>query len=237
MLECVGANHLSVVKKIMGGKSMKKKILDIGVFVLLVVVLFGLTGCGNKKEDNNGEDAVETNNVNVVEDNKNYFFTVKGEKFNVGDKMADISKVGLKQSSKALSQEVSKNTYVIGGGVIYNESDDMLFSIIPYNPTENTITIADAVIGGVEVGENQYDNIPKEVLDLNIEVYGGIKLGSSYEDVKRVFGETEDVYESESLGYKRYTYNSEQTYRYYEFTVDKNGKVSKIYWKNLVYNY
>ena len=234
-------SHLSMVVKLKGGKSMKKKIFNVGVIMLLAIVLFGLTGCGNNKEDSsdkkdNKEETATSNNVSAIDDNKNYFITIKGEKFNVGDKIADVSKVGLKQSSKVLEEKISKNTYMIGAGSIYNENDKTVCNMTPYNPTGDTITVADSVIGGVEVGDYQYDKISQDILDLDIEVCGGIKLGSSYDDVKKIFGETDDVYEAESLGYKKYTYKSEEVYRYYEFTVDKDGKVSKIYWKNLVYN-
>ena len=84
--------------------------------------------------------------------------------------------------------------------------------------------------------EYQYDKIPQEVLDLNVEVAGGIKLGSTLEDVEKVFGVTDNTYKADSLGYIVYTYKSSQTYRSYEITVDKDGKVSKIHWQNLVYN-
>ena len=36
--------------------------------------------------------------------------------------------------------------------------------------------------------------------------------------------------------YKVYIYKSSQTYRSYEITIDKDGKVSKIHFQNLVFN-
>ena len=244
MLKYSSKSRLSEDMKLKGGKGMKKKIFNVGVIMLIATVLFGLTGCGISKENKedpsdkkeNKEETVTSNNVSVIDDNKNYFITIKGEKFNVGDKIADVSKVGLKLSSKVLEEKISKNTYMIGAGYIYNENDKEVCNMTPYNPTGDTVTVADSVIGAVEVGDYQYDEISQDILDLDIEVCGGIKLGSSYDDVKKIFGETDDVYESESLGYKKYSYKSEEVYRYYEFTVDKDGKVSKIYWKNLVYN-
>ena len=146
-----------------------------------------------------------------------------------------LKEVGLKQQDRVLSEKVKKNTYVIGAGTIENAAGNRVISLTPYNPTNDTITVADAVIGGCDVGEYSYSKISKDVLDLNIEV-GGIKLGSSLEDIVKVFGETTDVYESESLGYKKYTYKSKEVYRKFEFSIDKNGKLSEIYFQNLVYN-
>ena len=71
---------------------------------------------------------------------------------------------------------------------------------------------------------------------LDIAVVGGIKLGSSYEEVESVFGTTDTTYTSDSLGYTVYTYKSDKVYRSYEITVDKNDKVSRIKWQNLEYN-
>ncbi len=220
---------------------MKNKKLLLRLIAVLALMLIVLTGCGNQKDvsskEENEEEVVEKEEVSAINDNNNYFIIIDGEKFNAGDKISDVSKVGLKQSSKVLDQEVSKNTYMIGAGSIYNSDDKIVCNITPFNPTDDKITVADAVIGGIDIGEYQYDKIPQEVLDLNIEVCGGIKLGSSYDDVKEVFGETEDTYTAEELGYTKYTYESEEIYRSYEFTVDKDGKVSEIQWRNLVFNH
>lgn len=219
---------------------MKKKILIIKMIAVLAIALIALTGCGTNKDDSNQKDneenTVTTEEVKAIDNNENYFVIINGEKFNAGDKISEVSKVGLKQSSKVLDQKVSKNTYMIGAGSLYNSNNKTVCNMTPFNPTDSTITVADAVIGGLEVGDYQYDKISDEVLALNVEVCGGIKLGSSYDDVKKVFGETDDIYTADKLGYKKYTYKSEEVYRSYEFTIDKDGKVSKIYWKNLVFN-
>ncbi len=219
---------------------MKKKILIIWLIAILGVTLFSLTGCGNNKDNSNQKNdegnSVATEDVNVIDNNDNYYVKIKGQKFNVGDKISDVSKVGLEQDSRVLSEKVAKNTYMIGAGRIYDSNKKIVCNLTPYNSTDSEITVADAVIGGVEVGDYQYDKISDEVLALDIEIVGGIKLGSSYDDVKKVFGETDKVYESETLGYKTYTYKSKEIYRSYEFTIDKDGKVSKIRWQNLVFN-
>lgn len=219
---------------------MKKKILIIWLIAILGVTLFSLTGCGNNKDNSNQKNdegnSVATEDVNVIDNNDNYYVKIKGQKFNAGDKISDVSKVGLEQDSRVLSEKVAKNTYMIGAGRIYDSNKKIVCNLTPYNSTDSEITVADSVIGGVEVGDYQYDKISEEVLALDIEIVGGIKLGSSYDDVKKVFGETDKVYESETLGYKTYTYKSKEIYRSYEFTIDKDGKVSKIRWQNLVFN-
>lgn len=219
---------------------MKKKISIIGLVLILGVILFVLTGCGNDKDNLNQnvdeENLVANEKVNAIDNNDNYYVIIKGTKFSAGDKISDVSKVGLKQDSKVLDEKVPKNTYMIGAGRIYDSNNKNVCNLTSYNPTDSEITVADSVIGGLEVGEYQYDKISDEILALDVEVAGGIKLGSSYEDVVKVFGETDNIYEAESLGYKKYTYKSEEIYRSYAFTIDKDGKVSEIHWQNLVFN-
>ena len=153
-----------------------------------------------------------------------------------GNKIADLSKMGITPNEKVLDEKVKANTYVIGAGALYNENNKKLFNLTPFNASTEEITVKDAVIGGLEVGDVEYSKIPQEVMDLNIEVVGGIKLGASLDDIKAVLGEDYSEYKSESLGYTKYTYKSKEVYRSYEFTIDKEGKLSKIYWQNLVFN-
>lgn len=227
---------------------MKKKILSVLLVMLLVTSVFVLTGCDNKttssenadvkseesKSSKDKEDKKE--DVKAADDNDNYFVKIKGEKFKAGDKISSLSKVGISQDEKVLDEKVKKNTYVIGAGTLYNESKKRVLNMTPYNASDEEITVKDAVIGGLEVGEYQYDKISQEVLDLEVEVAGGIKLGDSLEDVEKVFGKTDNTYFAESLGYTTYTYKSSEVYRSYEFTIDKDGKVAKIHWQNLVFN-
>ena len=214
---------------------MKRVLSIILVVALLVTGLFVLTGCNNNKENENPV-VSENKDVDAIDNNDNYFVTVKGKKYKAGDKISSLKEIGLKQLDRVLEEKVKTHTYVIGAGTIQNDEGKRVLNLTPYNATSDTITVADAVIGGCEVGDYEYSKVPQEVLDLNVEVAGGIKLGSTLADVEKVFGKTEDTYFAESLGYTKYTYKSKKVYRSYEFTIDKDGKVAKIYWQNLVFN-
>lgn len=225
---------------------MKKKILSVLLVILLVASVFALTGCDKesststkndvKTEENKSSKEEKKEDVKAADDNDNYFIKIKGKKFKAGDKISSLKEVGISQDEKVLDEKVKKNTYVIGAGTLYNESKKRVLNMTPYNASDEEITVKDAVIGGLEVGEYQYDKISQEVLDLEVEVAGGIKLGSTLDDVEKVFGKTDNTYFAESLGYTTYTYKSSEVYRSYEFTIDKDGKVAKIHWQNLVFN-
>ena len=228
-----------------------KKILSI---LVVFVSVFALTGCVNPlKKVSNGVENVpitepqeKTTNSNTISAttkkhadvnlDEDYFFMVKGKKYKAGDKVSNLASVNLKQDSKVVDQKINKNTYLIGGGNIYNSDDKRVFTVTPFNSSSEEITAKYAEIGGFEAGSYSYDSIAKETLDLDISVVGGITFGSTYEEVSSVFGTTDNTYYAESLGYTVYTYKSDKIYRSYEITVDKNNKVSKIKWQNLEYN-
>ena len=54
--------------------------------------------------------------------------------------------------------------------------------------------------------------------------------------ISKIFGEPDSEYNAEKLGYTEYTYKSEEIYRNYKFTIDKDGKLSQVNWQNLVAN-
>ena len=219
---------------------MKNKTIIIRVVAGIIVAAALALAIFFMNNNNNSNDKQGNSNqkedVKAIDNNDNYFIKVKGKTYKAGDKISNLAEAGIKPSEKVLTQKVNKNTYVIGAGSMYNEDDKNVCSVTPFNATDNSITVADAVIGGFEIGEYDYNKISQDKLDLDVEVAGGIKLGSSLEDVQKVFGETDSIFESESLGYKTYTYKSEEVYRKYEFLIDKNNKVAKISWQNLVFN-
>ena len=222
---------------------MKNKNLIIGIIAVVVVVIIAVVGIvftKNKQTPitNEGKQTSEekAEQGKAVDNNENYFVIINGEKFKAGDKFTKLSKINLKQDSRVTSKEVGKNTYMIGGGSIYNSDNKIVCNMVPQNSTDSKVTVADSEIGGVKIGEYEYSKIPEYVLSLNVEFCGGLKLGSSFEDVKKIFGEPDSEYKAEKLGYTRYTYKSEEIYRKYEVTIDKDGKLAQVDWQNLVSN-
>lgn len=222
---------------------MKKKILIIiALIAVLGIALFVLIGCGKNKDDSNqnkeGENSVATAEVSSIRDNSIYFVSINGTKFKAGDKISSVSKVNLKQKDKDLDEEIPKNRYLLSQSVINSDNKEVC-EFVPLNSTDSTITAKDAVIGGFEVGEYNYNKISEETLALNIEIVGGIKLGSSYDDLVKVLGEEEFKFEHEAdeklkmPAYTTYKYSS--GYKGFEFIIDDSGKISKIKWTN--YNY
>lgn len=219
---------------------MKKKVLSIGLIAFLMLSIISLTGCGvtNKKTDDKKEDKKAEQTFDIG-NNECYFVKINGTKFVAGDKISKVSSVGLKQKEKNLSTTIPKNRYLLSQAVV-DSNEKEVCKFVPINMTDATITVADAVIGGFEVGTYNYKKIPEETLKYNIEIFGGIKLGSSYEDMVKVFGEPDfkhDQAANEQLKMESYTtYKYSKGYKGLEFIVDDSGKISQIEWNNYSFN-
>ena len=219
---------------------MKKFISILGIIAILAVRLFGFSGCGNKEKDE-AKDAENNSNVkeeqkeskDPVNDNDSYYFIYDGKKFNAGDKISSIEeKTDLVVREREKTEDVPANKYMIGAGYIQTADKKTSFYVTPYNTESSAVKVPDTSIGGFDLDE---DNLKYDSKLADVEVVGGLKLGSSLDDVKKVFGETEEIYEG--TNYDQYTYKSKEVYRNYEFKFSKDEKkVIEIKWKNLVFD-
>lgn len=195
---------------------MKKKLLSI-----LVAGLCVLAGCGGGTGDGGAD---------FINNNKSYYIMIDGEKFYAGDEIANFSEVGYELEEDAKDLGLESDTYMIGTIYMENEAGESIFDITPFNDGKSTVKVSEAFIGGIRL--NEYDAKDDERAAA-FEVYGGIKLGSTMDEVKDVFGEPGMTSEGET--YTVYRYESDETYRGYIFTFNEEGKVKTIEWTNLVY--
>lgn len=222
---------------------MKKIIIILcSIIVVLAVGLVAVILFKGGKENNNSDDSKHVNSTEKtysIKDNEVYLIKVKGKVFKAGDKISNVSQVGLKQKDSDLNKTIPSNRYLLSMSLL-NDVNKSVFKVVPLNSTDKTINVSDAVIGGVEVGDINYSKIPEDTLKLNIEFFGGIKLGSTYEDIVKVFGEPdfENEFKADEKynmpAYKTYTYSS--GYKGFKFIIDDNGKVSQIEWNDYDYN-
>lgn len=207
---------------------MKNKILKIMICGLCLITI---VGCG-KKEDNNTQNNGENNTqVDFINDNKSYFVSIDGKKYYAGDAIASLNEVGYHLREREQNEEVPANKYMIGAGYMQNDANKTVFHLTPFNTKDSAVKITDAIIGGFTLSESYAKSDERSA---NFEVYGGLKLGSTMEEVKSVFGEPSDT--TEGSTYIVYRYESSEVYRNYKFTFDKENKVKDISWQNLVFN-
>lgn len=196
---------------------MKKRLL----LLLLTTALCALTGCAGGSE---------TGNTDFINSTKSYYIMIDGEKFYAGDEIANFSEVGYEMEEDAKELELESDTYMIGTIYMENEAGESIFDITPFNDGKSTVELSEAFIGGIRLDEHDAKDDERAA---DFEVYGGIKLGSTMDEVKAVFGEPTNLTERET--YTVYRYESDETYRKYTFTFNEEGKVKTIEWMNLVY--
>ncbi|HJJ05838.1 MAG TPA: outer membrane protein assembly factor BamE [Clostridiaceae bacterium] len=212
---------------------MKKTIKTIAVIAILAIAVFGLSGCGKQANKNNSDEnkSSKSESTNFIDSKDSYFISIDGKKFYAGDKISDLESAGYTVRKSEANEKVPANKYMIGAGHMVTKDNKSSFSVTPYNNTGSSVNVSEAVIGGVDFDDT---DIKYDEKIARIEVYGGIKIGSTKEEVKKVFGEpssTVELSKSTSCEYK-----SKETYRSYTFKFDKEGKVTGIEWQNLVLN-
>ena len=220
---------------------MKKKLLSV---LLIGTLILTVTGCGKSTESNNNNikgssDSQVVDKVDSIKDNNIYYVMINGKKIKAGDKITTVESFELKLRDKDLEKTIPTNRYLLANPVL-NASGKEVISFVALNDTDDTINYKDAVIGGFQVGDYNTSKVSEDTLALNVEIVGGIKLGSSVDDLHRVFGEEDFKHETEPStkvnrpGYTTYKYSSGS--KGFEFIVDDSGKVSKIKWHNYNYN-
>lgn len=209
-----------------------KKIFSI---LMIGILCFSLVGCQNniKKDTKEGkkEEEKKEKKTDIINDNASYFLKIDGKKFVAGDKVSKLSEVEYQVRKEEENVEIPANKYMIGAGRIVNKENKHIFDITPFNTTSSAIKVPDSVIGGVNIN---YVWAKNDERTTNFEVYGGIKLNSTEEEVKKVFGEPSSSTNTDSS--KTYRYESDEVYRNYKFTFNQEGKVTSMSWQNLVFN-
>lgn len=210
----------------------------VGIVVISLIFFKGKNNVENTNEPNNS-DNTSTNKVVSITDNDIYYIKINGTKFKAGDKVSNVSKIGLKQKEKDLEKTIPSNRYLLATSII-NDNNKDIFKVVPLNSTAETIKYSDAVFGGIELGDVNYNKISEETLSFDFEFIGGIKLGSTYDEIVKVFGEPDFKTEIKAdeklnrLAYTTYTYSS--GYKGFKFIIDESGKTAKIEWNNYDYN-
>ena len=214
-------------------KGMKKKI---AALLMAGMMALSMVGCGGRDKGSTVAATQEDGSVNI-RDNKLYFVKIGDQTFNAGAKIQDIEKLGYTMSDKRRNEMLSRNSYSMETDM-KTADGTKLFQVRALNTQGDKVTCAEAELGGFTVGDYNTSKIAEETFALNIEFYGGLKLGGTYEDMVKALGEPDFTHKNDKSDllpeYTTYKYSS--GYRGFEFIIDDSGKISKIAWTDYYYN-
>ena len=182
------------------------------------------------KEDDKVSKSIDRTPIDL-EDSDSYYFVVKGVKYKAGDKISKLVENGFKQSKTGAEKEIPANGYLIGGGAILNSDDKTVFDVTPVNVTKEKIKGSEGQIGSFSIDKYEYDK-----LSSNVEIFGGITIGTSIEDIEAIFGEPTSKTDATEYSGPTYTYNAKASYRSFTFRFDKEGKLNSFRWQNYTFN-
>ena len=184
----------------------------------------------DKKDDDYDDDTDDSDDAVISKpytSNDAYYIKINGKKYNFNNTITEVEASGFKMHSQAKDQKVPAGGYLILiGGSRLTDGDSNGFGYTPYNDGKEKITVAEAKLGSITLTTPSSDKA-KDVIK-KITVYGGIHIGSSLSDLKKVFGEATET-KTASYG-DTYEYK-DSTYRKYSFKV-KDGVVDEITWTN-----
>lgn len=166
-----------------------------------------------------------------LENSDSYYFVVKGVKYKAGDKISKLTENGFKQSKTGAEKEIPANGYLIGGGAILNSDNKTVFDVTPINITKEKIKGSEGQIGSFSIDKSE-----AEKLSGDVEIFGGITIGTSIEDIESVFGTPSSKTEATEYNGPTYTYNAKASYRSFTFRFDKEGKLNSLRWQNYTFN-
>ena len=203
----------------------------IGIIAGVLVVAGGVTAALiliNQNSGNNGPDIAK----DVKEPHKNdkaYFIKIGDKTFTNQSTIKDLEEAGYKLSAGTENNEVSANFYRPASLANSDKGTGLIVS--GYNETEQAIAISSAKLGKISISNSTIKYAQEEYSAM--EVYGGIHLGSSKDDLTNAFGEPTDTRESTAYDGKpsQIIEYEDSSFKKYKFTLE-DDKVSKIEWIN-----
>ena len=217
-----------------------KKKSNVGLIIAIIasalVVAGGVVAMILLINANKGEDGDQEIAQDISEPYKNdkaYFIKIDGKVFTNQSKIKDLAKAGYNYNSRVEDQNVPAGKYMImiGGGSVSNSDKGTSLSITPYNDGSESVKFPEAKLGKITITTSTIAKAQAEYEKM--EVYGGIHLGSTREDVIKAFGEPTYTHEYDNYNggkYEKIEFQ-DKTWKEYEFKIE-DGKVTEIVWTN-----
>ncbi|MGF7011013.1 hypothetical protein M2146_001556 [Lachnospiraceae bacterium PF1-22] len=146
--------------------------------------------------------------------------------------IAEFEKLGYVYDEEYTSSDTMVEADDIDFVWVENEEGNSI-SLTVYNDTNEALNVKECKVYGVSISDYGIGGESIEVL-----FAGGITIGSTIEEVKKAYGDEDDLYEGDSL--KSYTWEKDVDNAYYSVSVDvdiKTGVVFDISYDQYIYNW
>ena len=154
-----------------------------------------------KTEEKTEEKKETKKKSSKVSANKEDFeFAINGNVLSLPCTIADLEDVGFKMDDKKKDLIMNPN-YKDNDSLNYGDPDDYIYVVVSfYNDTEKPIKYSECKVDGISFYDRDEVN--------TYEIVGGLKIGSTMDEVKAVFGEPERSYFGDN-GYASFDYELE----------------------------
>ncbi len=185
-----------------------------------------------------GDEAEETEQTEQVEETEEaeeeeelsddiYSFQLEmdGELYTFPMSFADFTAMGWEYQGDA-EEQMGPNQYTVGER--FQKGDAEVYASL-VNLGINTVTFAEASVGGMSMDPYQFEDAP----DTQIVFPGGIVFGqATAEDIEAAYGKPSDVYEGDMYTKMNYEYDSYQEWDFYVYA--ESGVLEEFEVRNFV---
>jgi len=190
-----------------------KKIGSLIIAILLTLALAPLVACSELGSGGSNSSGL-INGLVDLENEVNYFIIVDGHKITLKTTIQDILNDGYTtRDSLDLNKGVEAKSFLFGP-IYFGKDGETCFSMTAFNRADKTIPLSQCTFRDIIIDAEW---------STNVSIVGGLTLGSSREDVYKVFGK--DSSDSEEVLY----YSSKgDVKRTFIFHLDDSGCVSSV---------
>lgn len=169
--------------------------------------------------------AVDTDSEALSDDIYSFQLKLNGELYTFPMSCADFIARGWECSDEDASYEIEPNSYM---SIVFKKDGLKVYATV-YNLGLNTVSAADASLGGISMDSWQFEDAPETVMELP----GGITYNvSTLDDITAAYGPASDTYEGERYTKLSYEYDFYQDWDLYVST--ETGLLNEVEVRNMI---
>lgn len=206
---------------------MKKVYLVIIIVIAILLTMLFIKGTNNSSSTSNIANGKIESVSGLPNDYKTFKIQINGKLYNMPLSVKKIKELGFKpqihsyEDNEIAGRMLTSDTYEYSS--ITGKSK---IEIGFYNPDEKTAQIKDCKVSSIYINKNQVNDDSVEIV-----FPGGIQLGSTFEKVKNVYGEYDEIYKTEK--YNVYIWKSTEQSIIKIYIDTKTNRVTEMFMQKI----